>query len=192
MISKLPAAGDRAVLSKLFSDGNSSPFPIIPILLGTLLMLMLAGCAGPAPYAYHYIPGRTAVLDNGLAVAPPAAPEAVRTAIAAGNRIAGLPYAYGAGHGQGIDRAYDCSGAASFILEATGKLESPIPSKAFRQYGESGRGEWIDIYARRDHVFLVVAGLRFDTGWTHGSKGPQWSTLGRPAKGCVIRHPPGL
>ena len=157
-----------------------------------IVLLLLAGCAGPAPYRYHYIPGRTAVVRNGYAIAPPAAPLAVQSAVAAGNRIAGLPYRYGAGHTLGYSDAYDCSGAASFVLRGAGRLRSPIPSKAFRRYGASGKGRWISIYARRDHVFLVVAGLRFDTGWGTGAEGPKWTTKSRPATGCVIRHPVGL
>jgi hypothetical protein len=91
-----------------------------------------------------------------------------------------------------VDTAYDCSGAASFVLSGAGRLRSPTTSKGFRRYGESGEGRWISIYARKDHVFLVVAGLRFDTGWTGGRKGPQWTTKNRPAKGSVIRHPSRL
>jgi hypothetical protein len=45
------------------------------------------------------------------------------------------------------------------------------------------------IYATRDHVFLVIAGLRFDTGWTGGSRGPRWTTRSRPTTGAVERHP---
>jgi hypothetical protein len=157
-----------------------------------LYLLLLASCSGPAPYHYHYVAGKTATLSNGCAFAPPAAPPEVQAAIAAGNRIAGLPYQYGAGHTGGISKAYDCSGAASFLLSAANCLDEPIPSKRFRNYGGDGAGEWISIYARKDHVFLVVAGLRFDTGWTHGPRGPQWTTLSRPADGCVIRHPIAL
>ena len=153
---------------------------------------LLAGCASPPPYRYHYVPGKTALLGNGHAIAPQGAPADVQAAIAAGNRIAGMPYAYGAGHARTFDGAYDCSGAASFVLEAAGRLHDPMPSKAFRHYGREGYGKWITVYARRDHVFLVVAGLRFDTGWTRGPKGPQWTTQSRPAKGCVLRHPEGL
>ena len=158
-----------------------------------LLLLLLAGCASPPPYVYHYIPGYTAVLRDGYAVAPPAAPPVVQVAIAAGNRIAGLPYVYGAGHTNAeFDTAYDCSGAASFILRASGLLDSPEPSVTFRHYGEGGPGRWITIYARRDHVFLVVAGLRFDTGWNHGLRGPHWTTRTRPTDGAVMRHPYNL
>ncbi len=115
-------------------------------------------------------------------------------AIAAGNRIAGLPYAYGAGHGlgDGVSAAYDCSGAASYVLRSAGLLRSPMPSTGFRKYGESGFGDWISLYARRDHVFLVIAGLRFDTGYTgRPNRGPAWTTRTRPAGGSVVRHPRG-
>jgi hypothetical protein len=160
----------------------------------TLPALFLAGCGSP-PYVYHYVPGRTAVVCDGYAVAPPSAPAEVQAAVAAGNRIAGLPYRYGAGHVPGVvDTAYDCSGAASFLLAGAGRLDEPTTSLALRSYGEPGPGRWISIYARRDHVFLVVAGLRFDTGWTGGSgnRGPRWTTKSRPTDGSVIRHPEGL
>jgi hypothetical protein len=158
-----------------------------------LLLLLVAGCASPPPYVYQFIPGRTAVLSNGCAIAPPAAPPDVQVAVAAANRIAGMPYVYGAGHSsEEFDSAYDCSGAASFVLKAAGLVDSPMPSEAFRHYGESGPGTWITIYARHDHVFMVIAGLRFDTGWTGGQNGPQWTTRSRPTDGAVLRHPDNL
>jgi hypothetical protein len=54
------------------------------------LLLFIAGCASP-PYVYHYIPGRTAILRDGYAIAPRTAPPVIQVAIAAGNRISGLP-----------------------------------------------------------------------------------------------------
>jgi len=132
-------------------------------------------------------------MRDGYAIAPPAAPPDVQVAVAAANRIAGLPYIYGAGHSSAdFDTAYDCSGAASFVLKAAGLLDAPTTSLGFRHYGESGAGDWITIYARRDHVFLVIAGLRFDTGWTHGPRGPQWTMRSRPTDGTVMRHPEEL
>ena len=162
------------------------------LVLGIGALAFLSGCASPAPYVYRYVPGKTAELRDGYAIAPAAAPQAVHYAVAAANRIHGLPYRYGGGHGREIDTAYDCSGAASYVLQAAGRLRSSTTSKGFRRFGESGPGEWISIYARRDHVFLVIAGLRFDTGWTGGAKGPRWTTRTRPADGCVLRHPAGL
>ena len=42
------------------------------------------------------VDGNTAVLRNGRAIAPKNAPESVKRAIAAANRIAGKPYKWGA------------------------------------------------------------------------------------------------
>jgi hypothetical protein len=158
-------------------------------LLATLLLS--TGCE-QARYTYHYVPGHTAILSGGYAFPPPNAPPQVAAAIAAGNRIAGMPYRYGGGHGSFVDTGYDCSGSASFVLREAGLLHGCMISKEFRGYGHSGEGDWINVYAKNGHVFLAVAGVRFDTGWTDGSEGPQWTTIDRPASGCVVRHPEGL
>lgn len=161
---------------------------LLPLLL--LAAAFLSGCAGPA-YTYRYIPGKTASLSGCCAVAPPEAPDHVKVAIAAANRIVGSPYVYGGGHGRGESSGFDCSGTASYVLQAAGLLDAPMPSRGFRRYGTSGEGNWISVYARRGHVFLVVAGLRLDTGYTGEAEGPRWTTRSRPASGCVIRHPAG-
>ncbi len=153
---------------------------------------LLSACCGPSQYNYHYVPGKTAVVNRGRAVAPESAPPRVKAAIAAANKIAGLPYRRGGGHARLCDSAYDCSGATSFVLREAGLLQAPIPSTSFRRYGQGGKGDWITVYARRGHVFLVLAGLRFDTGYGGGAKGPKWTTLSRPVNGCVLRHPEGL
>ena len=152
---------------------------------------LLSACSSPS-YEFHPIPGKTGFIEQGYAYPPPAAPPQVHAAIAAGNRIAGLPYRRGGGHAREIDTAYDCSGAASYVLREAGLMRSSMPSAGFRRYGKSGEGDWISIYARKGHVFLVVAGLRFDTGWSDDPDGPHWTTRSRPANGCVIRHPSGL
>ena len=156
--------------------------------------LLTGACAGPVSYSYHYVPGRTATVSgDGIAEAPPQAPAAVRAAIAAGNRISGADYVYGGGHGTGAAEGFDCSGSASYLLRAAGCLRESSDSNGFRRYGVNGEGGWISVYARPGHVFLVVAGLRFDTGWTgYSHSGPRWTVRDRPADGCVIRHPPGL
>jgi hypothetical protein len=162
---------------------------------GSLLLLaalVLTGCVSTPPYVYHYIPGRTATLENGYAVAPHIAPWQVRKAIDAGNELAGRPYRYGGGHQNFYDTAYDCSGAVSFVLHSIGRMNTPTPSKELRGYGESGAGRWITVYASQGHSFLVVAGLRFDTGYGAGEHGPQWLTRSRPADEFVMRHPDGL
>jgi hypothetical protein len=162
---------------------------------GSLLLLaalILTGCVSTPPYVYHYIPGRTATLENGYAVAPPTAPSQVRKAIDAGNELVGSPYRYGGGHQNFYDTAYDCSGAVSFVLHSIGRMNTPTPSKELRVYGESGTGRWITVYAGQRHSFLVVAGLRFDTGYGAGEHGPQWLTRSRPADEFVMRHPGGM
>jgi hypothetical protein len=154
--------------------------------------LFAAACSSPR-YVYRYEAGKTAVLREGRAVAPVGAPAPVVAAIAAGNRIAGMPYRYGGGHGLGAFGGYDCSGSTSYVLHAAGLLAGgQTNSDGFRHYGKSGTGKWITVYASHGHVFLSVAGLRFDTGWGQKREGPQWTTKSRPADGTVLRHPSGL
>jgi hypothetical protein len=38
-------------------------------------------------------------------------------------------------------------------------------------------------------MYMVVAGLRFDTS---GAKPSRWQTASRSAAGFTVRHPPGL
>jgi cell wall-associated NlpC family hydrolase len=156
------------------------------------LTLVLAGCETVPPYSYQYNPAYTAYMEGSLASPPAKAPPIVRQAIAAGNELIGKPYRYGGGHRTFYDNAYDCSGAVSYVLHAIGRLETPTPSQTFRGYGDHGAGRWVTVYAGRGHVFLVVAGLRFDTGYGDHTHGPRWQTRSRPTKGYVLRHPPGL
>jgi cell wall-associated NlpC family hydrolase len=146
--------------------------------------------AAPAPAT---APGETATLgSDGLAIAPESAPQEVKDAIAAANRIAGKPYKYGGGHGRWEDSGYDCSGAMSYTLHGAGLLNRALTSGDFARWGESGAGEWITIYAHGGHGYLVIAGLRFDTGWNNAGKGPRWSDEMRPDDGYTVRHPAGL
>jgi hypothetical protein len=152
-----------------------------------------AACSTTKRYEYKYIPGKTATL-HGLHAAPPKkAPAVVHMAVRAGNQIAGSPYQWGGGHSHGATQGFDCSGSASYVLRSCGLLQSPINSKDFKRYGKSGPGRWISVWARDGHVFLVVAGLRFDTANTGHPEGIRWTTKQRTASsGYVIRHPPGL
>ena len=157
------------------------------------LALMLASCASSTKqYTYKYVEGKTAVLTGRYAAVPKDAPEEVKKAIEAGNRLIGKPYIYGGGHRRIEDVGYDCSGTASYVLHHAGLLDAPIASDEFRSYGKPGPGKWITLYARRGHVFSVIAGLRLDTGYNGQGEGPQWSDRSRPIKGAVLRHPPGL
>ena len=95
----------------------------------------------------------------------------------------------GGGHKQVDDVGYDCSGAVSYLLINAGLLNKPLNSKSFKRYGKRGKGSWITVYAKNGHAFIVVGGLRFDTGYNSGSSGPKWTTEGRPTRGHTARHP---
>ena len=146
-----------------------------------------------SPLAPMSAPGEQAILgEDGLAIAPASAPQEVKDAIEAANRIVGKPYKYGGGHGRWEDSGYDCSGAMSYALHGAGLLNRALTSGDFMRWGERGEGDWITIYAHGGHGYLVVAGLRFDTGWNNAGKGPRWSEEMRPDDGYTVRHPAGL
>lgn len=115
---------------------------------------------------------------NGKAIAPASAPQAVKDAIEAANRIDDKPYRYGGGHGSWNDSGYDCSGAASYVLGPKGAdlVDSPMPSGSYTNWASKGKGSWITAYADSGHMFVVIAGLRFDTSMPDdGDRGPGWS-----------------
>jgi len=134
---------------------------------------------------------RARVLPDGTAQAPRNAPEVVRRVILAANEIAKFPYKWGGGHGAWRDDGYDCSGSVSFALAGAGLLESPLTSGGFLEYGAPGRGRWITIYTNPGHMFMVVAGLRFDTSG-RGRAGTRWQATPRSLSGLEARHIPGL
>jgi hypothetical protein len=134
---------------------------------------------------------RARVLPDGTAVAPEAAPEPVKRVILAANQIAKFPYKWGGGHGAWRDNGYDCSGSVSFALAGAGLLDRPLTSGLLAGYGRPGVGRWITIYANSGHVFMIVAGLRFDTSG-QGRAGTRWQAAARPTGGFAVRHIPGL
>ena len=109
--------------------------------------------------AYHFVPGKTAVLHNGKAIPPRNAPSQVKRAIAAANSLVNKPYRLGGGHRRHHDTHYDCSGSTSFVLKEAGLLTSTRHSRLFLNYGQKGAGDWISIYAKNGHVFMVICGL---------------------------------
>jgi cell wall-associated NlpC family hydrolase len=146
----------------------------------------------PAPPPLALGPGMVATVGaDGLAVAPALAPPIVQAVIAAGNEIASKPYLYGGGHGKWDDSGYDCSGSVSYALHGAGLLETAMPSGSFTNWGAPGPGQWITLYANGGHIYMVVAGLRFDTsGRTRA--GTRWQADMRSASGYTVVHPPGL
>jgi peptidoglycan hydrolase-like protein with peptidoglycan-binding domain len=144
--------------------------------------------AAPAPLA----PGdRAQVGSDGMAIAPQNAPDAVKQIIAAGNVIAKKPYRYGGGHGRWNDTGYDCSGSVSYALHGAGLLNTQLTSGEFASWGSAGAGQWVTIYANSGHVYMMVAGLRFDTSGA-SSAGSRWQNRSRSTSGYTVRHPTGL
>jgi len=79
----------------------------------------------------------------------------------------------------------------SFALAGAGLLRSPLTSGGFMNYGAPGQGRWITIYANSGHIFMFVAGLRFDTSG-QGRAGTRWQAESRSTAGFAVRHIPGL
>jgi peptidoglycan hydrolase-like protein with peptidoglycan-binding domain len=137
-------------------------------------------------------PGDTAQIgSDGLAIAPASAPPQVQAIIAAGNQIASKPYKYGGGHGKWNDSGYDCSGSVSYALHGAGLLEDALPSGDFTDWGDPGPGQWVTLYAKSSHMFMVVAGIRFDTSG-RTKNGTRWQADMRSTRGYTAVHPPGL
>jgi peptidoglycan hydrolase CwlO-like protein len=135
--------------------------------------------------------GGIAVNTGGMVKPPPGAPNAVDQVIAAGNAIATLPYIYGGGHASFHADGYDCSGSVSYALAAAGLVSSPMVSGDFEDWGEAGPGKWITIYANAGHVWMDVAGWRFDTV-ALAEDGTRWAQGGGEFSDMVVRHPAGL
>ena len=134
---------------------------------------------------------RATLTSDGLAVAPESAPDAVKKVIAAGNEIAKKPYRYGGGHGDWEDSGYDCSGSVSYALRGARLVKRPMSSGEYPSWGKPGRGEWITVYAHGGHMYMVVAGLRFDTSGLK-EDGSRWHDTKRSRSGYAVRHPAGL
>ncbi len=194
-IARPPAAGAGNVLGQ--SDGAT------PVLIRAAPAAQDPGACAPA--AVEGVPVTTAdhaqLLANGLAAAPADAPPAVAQIIAAGNQIVGRPYEVGGGHGLPLSESastYDCSSSVEHLLYGARllPLSYDAPSGTLESFGEPGPGRWVTLYANPDHVFMYVAGLRWDThnaaGPDDGSAGIGWHPLIRSAAGFVARHPAGL
>ena len=148
--------------------------------------------APPEPKPLALGPGMVATVgEDGLATAPALAPPVVQAVIAAGNKIATTPYIYGGGHGKWEDAGYDCSGSVSYALHGAGLLEQSMASGGFMNWGDPGPGQWITVYANPGHMYMVVAGLRFDTSG-RARAGTRWQKDPRPTQRYTISHPPGL
>ncbi|HEX4010337.1 MAG TPA: hypothetical protein VHX62_10030 [Solirubrobacteraceae bacterium] len=201
-IARPPASGAGNVLEQ---SPATAPAPTLASATAPAPTATAAGSCGAAQPTEGGVPTtagpRAQLLPDGQAAAPAGAPAAVKGIIAAGNQIAGRPYVYGGGHGLPLGEiapAYDCSSSVEHLLYGGGLLpvEYDAASGALESFGLPGPGRWVTIYASADHVFMYVAGLRWDThnaaGPGDGSTGIGWHPLIRESAGFVVRHPPGL
>jgi hypothetical protein len=192
-VSRPPAAGSGDLLGQAVTGAVAG---------GTSGPAASPGCAGAGASGVALTSGpRAALLPGGQAAAPAGAPVAVRQIIAAGNQIVGRPYVYGAAHGLPLSElagAYDCSSSVEHLLYGARLLPLMFggSSTELERFGAPGPGRWVTLYASADHVFMYVAGLRWDThnaaGPDDGSAGIGWHPLVRGAAGFVVRHPVGL
>jgi len=186
-----PVAGESAATAGLPADEGTSAGEGAP-----------TGPASSTPSSKKYRGGNddptgdsaisdaTVVSSAGVALPPIEAPYEVKKIIEAGNQIARTPYLWGGGHGKWLDKGYDCSGSVSYALANAGLLNAPLASGPLMQWGKPGKGKWITIYSNPGHVYMVVAGIRFDTSGARGSS--RWQSAMRGTGGFVARHPPGL
>jgi cell wall-associated NlpC family hydrolase len=133
-----------------------------------------------------------AILLGGTALAPANAPSQILRIISAANLLVGKPYKWGGGHAGWRDNGYDCSGAVSFALAGAGLVGAPAASGQFQGWGVPGPGQWLTIFANPGHVYMVVAGLRFDTVGDAKGSGPRWHPFDAYPSGFSMRHLPGL
>src|SRR5207253_6112906 len=128
-----------------------------------------AACTPGSAAGVPLTPGeRARLLPSGLAAAPRDAPLGVKEIIAAGNAIVGKPYVYGAAHGVPLSEvapAYDCSSSVEHLLYGARllPLTYAAASSQLESFGLAGSGRWVTLYADAAHVFMYVAGLRWDT-----------------------------
>jgi hypothetical protein len=155
---------------------------------------------GTSPTDPAFQPAPKGKIVNGIAIPPIGAPPQVVAAITAANQIARKPYIYGGGHKSFISRGYDCSGSVSFALHGAGLLDTPMDSSDLMSWGDPGVGKWITVYTNPGHAFVVIAGMRFDTGYrdriakARGAapgSGPRWGGP-RSTRGYHARHFIGL
>ena len=158
---------------------------------GTASAECTTGGMSPAEIDVCTPTAKAKLLTSGIVIPPVSAPGRVKRVIAAANLITRKPYIYGGGHARWWDRGYDCSGSVSFALHGGKFLESPLPSTSMESWGLAGPGRWITVYANAGHVWMTVAGWRFDTV-ALAQSGTRWAQGGGEFSGFVVRHPTGL
>jgi cell wall-associated NlpC family hydrolase len=176
--------------------GQDPALPVVPPDLPTAPVAPVVPALPTVPATTGTVKGTTAMLrTDGKAAVPRAAPARVRAAIAAANEIVGKPYKWGGGHAKLVDSGYDCSGAVSYSLIGATVLGGTMVSGTLAHWALQGEGRWLTVYANKDHVYMEVAGLRFDTsaaGDPVGGSGVRWRPLIGRRTGFHARHVAGL
>jgi hypothetical protein len=67
-----------------------------------------------------------------------------------------------------------------------------MPSGGFMDWEQPGEGDWVTVYAHEGHMYMVVAGLRFDTSGREGSGDSRWQEEMRDPDAYQVRHIEGL
>jgi cell wall-associated NlpC family hydrolase len=183
-----PVAGETAGTAALPTEAAAEAGPRPSRTAAALPRLGKQRSSGPTSDAAI---SNAEVLKGGIALPPIEAPQPVHDTVEAGNSIARTPYLWGGGHGKWLDTGYDCSGSISYALANGGLLSGPLDSARLMRWGAPGPGKWVTIYTNPSHVFMVVAGVRFDTSGQRVT-GSRWQSTMRPSGGFVARHPPGL
>jgi hypothetical protein len=66
-----------------------------------------------------------------------------------------------------------------------------MASGEFMSWGQAGPGQWVTLFANGGHIYMTVAGIRFDTSG-RTKAGTRWQADNRSSSGYTIRHPDGL
>ena len=66
-----------------------------------------------------------------------------------------------------------------------------MPSGGYMRWGRPGKGKGITVYSNPGHMYMVVAGVRFDTV-ARGQTGSRWINSSAKTSGYVVRHPEGF
>jgi hypothetical protein len=163
---------------------------------------------GLSPEGHAIAPAFPATTNQALL----AREQTLKRVIAAGNQVANKPYRLGGGHGpftDGVDTAYDASGAVDWALHGAGLLSEPLTSGELIaavgvQTGKPmtalmpGTGQWMTIWANETNVFLEIGSVTLYTSASYldpcalPGSGPRWTTVPISAAGYQPLHSPGL
>jgi hypothetical protein len=165
---------------------------------------------------------RVGLSSEGLAIAPAfpatrnkavlAREDTLKRVIAAGNQVVNQPYRLGGGHRpftDGVDSAYDASGAVDWALHSAGLLSEPLTGGELItavgvQTGKPmtalmpGTGQRMTIWANDANVFLEIGGVTLYTSASYldpcalPGSGPRWTAVPTSTAGYEPLHVPGL